>query len=208
MNGKLIVVLSIMIIAPTLFSQQALQDVVYLKNGSIIRGIIVEQIHNVSITIQTRDGNIFKFKMDEVLKIVKEPAKKEVPKTTLVKQKSPLASFLLSFFVPGIGQYYNGQILKGLAMQTGFVVGILYLGRDSDSKSSANSNNSELFGSFLMMGCWAISIIDAPMSSNRINETKQQTYGHFLEFKQGDNLIGFDFSCMEGIVTPRISYHF
>jgi len=208
MYGKIIVVLSILIVAPTLFSQQTLQDVVYFKNGSIIRGIIIEQIHNVSITIQTRDGNIFKFKMDEVLKIVKESSKKEQLKTTVVKQKSPLASFLLSFFVPGIGQYYNGQILKGLALQTGFVVGILYLGRDSDSKSSANSNNSELLGSFLMMSCWAISIIDAPMSSNRINENKRQTYGHFLEFKQGDNLIGFDFSRMDGILTPKISYHF
>lgn len=34
-------------------------DVVYLKNGSIIRGMIIEQIPNVSLKIQTKDGSIF-----------------------------------------------------------------------------------------------------------------------------------------------------
>lgn len=30
-----------------LFAQQNFQDVVYLKNGSVIRGVIVEQVPNV-----------------------------------------------------------------------------------------------------------------------------------------------------------------
>ena len=51
------------------------QDVVYLKNGSIIRGMIIEQIPNKSIKIQTKDGNVFVFEMDEIEKITKELAK-------------------------------------------------------------------------------------------------------------------------------------
>jgi hypothetical protein len=47
-------------------------DVVYLKNGSIIRGIIVEQIPDVSIKIKTADGSLFVFKMSEIEKITKE----------------------------------------------------------------------------------------------------------------------------------------
>ena len=47
-------------------------DVVYLKNGSIIKGVIVEQYPNVQIKIQTKDGNTFVFKMDEIEKITKE----------------------------------------------------------------------------------------------------------------------------------------
>ena len=82
------------------------------------------------------------------------------------------------------------------------------LGRDSNSNNSGTLNSSELLGSFIMMGSWAISIIDAPMSSNRINETQQQTYGHLIELQQGDNLIGFDLGSMDGILTSRISYHF
>lgn len=47
-------------------------DVVYLNNGSVIRGMIVEQIPNVSIKIQTKDGSIFVYKMEEVEKMTKE----------------------------------------------------------------------------------------------------------------------------------------
>ena len=51
---------------------QDIQEVVYLKNGSIIRGLIVEQIPNESLKIQTRDGSVFAYKMSEVQKITKE----------------------------------------------------------------------------------------------------------------------------------------
>jgi hypothetical protein len=47
-------------------------EVVYLKNGSIIRGIIIEQIPGKSIKIQTEGGNVFVFTYDEIEKITKE----------------------------------------------------------------------------------------------------------------------------------------
>ncbi len=55
---------------------QAFQEVVYLKNGSIIRGVIIEQVPNESLKIQTADGSIFAYKMNEVEKITKEARKK------------------------------------------------------------------------------------------------------------------------------------
>ncbi|MBE2218773.1 MAG: hypothetical protein IAE90_11245 [Ignavibacteria bacterium] len=54
-----------------LFAQQY-EDVVYLKNGSIIHGVILELVPEESIKIQTKDGNTFFFKMNEVKKITKE----------------------------------------------------------------------------------------------------------------------------------------
>jgi len=54
------------------YSQSGYEDVVYLKNGSIIHGVIIEQVPNVSIKIQTKDKNVFVFMMDEVQKITKE----------------------------------------------------------------------------------------------------------------------------------------
>ena len=55
------------------FSQHMpVDEVVYLKNGSVIRGIIVEQVPNKSLKIHTADGNLFVFDMDEVEKITKE----------------------------------------------------------------------------------------------------------------------------------------
>ena len=41
----------------------------YLKNGSVIRGMIVEQIPNKTIKIKTTDRNIFVFNYDEIEKI-------------------------------------------------------------------------------------------------------------------------------------------
>ena len=49
-----------------------MQEVVYLKNGSIIKGSIIEQIPNESLKIQTADGSIFFYKVAEIEKITKE----------------------------------------------------------------------------------------------------------------------------------------
>lgn len=54
------------------YSQNNYQDVVHLKNGSIIRGIIIEQIPNESLKIETADRNVFVLNIDEVEKIAKE----------------------------------------------------------------------------------------------------------------------------------------
>lgn len=54
------------------FGQSNYQDVVYLKNGSIIRGIIIEQVPNKSIKIETADKSVFVFQMDEIEKLTKE----------------------------------------------------------------------------------------------------------------------------------------
>ena len=51
---------------------QQYQDVVYLKNGSVIRGLITEQIPNKSLKIETTDGSIFICDMNDVNKNTKE----------------------------------------------------------------------------------------------------------------------------------------
>ena len=56
-------------------AQTNYEDVVYLKNGSIIHGTIIEQVPNEMLKIQTKDKNIFVYRIDEILKITKE----EVP---------------------------------------------------------------------------------------------------------------------------------
>src|SRR4051812_45874354 len=48
------------------------EEVVYLKNGSIIRGVIIEQVPGKSLKIQTKDRNVFVYQMEEVEKISKE----------------------------------------------------------------------------------------------------------------------------------------
>lgn len=54
-------------------AQQVLEEVVYTKNGSVVRGIITEMKPNESLKIETADGNVFVFAMEDVEKITKEP---------------------------------------------------------------------------------------------------------------------------------------
>lgn len=58
--------------SPVVNTQKVMEDVVYLKNGAIIRGIIIEQEPNKSLEIKSNDNNYFIFKMDEIQKITKE----------------------------------------------------------------------------------------------------------------------------------------
>jgi len=55
---------------------QSYQENVYLKNGSIIKGVVLEQVPNKSIKVQTSDGSIYVYKMSEVEKITKRIYKK------------------------------------------------------------------------------------------------------------------------------------
>lgn len=54
-------------------AQEHLEDVVYLNNGGIVRGLIIEQVPGQSLKIQTRDGSVFFYPLVEVSKIAKEP---------------------------------------------------------------------------------------------------------------------------------------
>lgn len=56
----------------TAVAQITQRDVVYLKNGSVIKGAVLEQIPDKTVKIQTSDGSIFVFQMSEVERITKE----------------------------------------------------------------------------------------------------------------------------------------
>lgn len=51
---------------------QNYQETVYLKNGSVIKGTVLEQEAGGNIKIMTSDGSIFVYKSDDVLKVTKE----------------------------------------------------------------------------------------------------------------------------------------
>lgn len=53
-------------------SRTTAQEVVYLRNGSVIKGSVIEQMPNQSIKVQTKDGSIFVYAASEVERITKE----------------------------------------------------------------------------------------------------------------------------------------
>lgn len=70
---KICSVIIFLLLAGTAFAQQKEEDVVYLKNGSVIRGKIIEQIPGVYVKITTDERNVWVFKMEEIDRITREP---------------------------------------------------------------------------------------------------------------------------------------
>ena len=54
-------------------AQQNPQDTIYLKNGSTVRGTIIEQVSNKYVKIKTIDNIVFVFQTDEIEKISLKP---------------------------------------------------------------------------------------------------------------------------------------
>lgn len=105
----------------TIKAQQNLEDVVYLKNGSIIHGIIVEQIPNQSIKIQSRDGNIFVYKIAEIEKMTKEISQKTtIANYTLQSQSSNNISAPQPQLFPDLPNGYVGTIELGYALASNY----------------------------------------------------------------------------------------
>lgn len=106
------------------FAQSKYQDVVYLKNGSILRGVIIELIPEETVTIEIIGNNVFVFRMEEVEKIVKElPPKNKVEVDPSFRKRGYFGS---SFGVSmPIGEFSEGS--NGLA-NTGVQVNLINFG--------------------------------------------------------------------------------
>jgi hypothetical protein len=71
----LFVALTVQSVVPVLANaQQQEEDVVYLKDGSVLRGTIIEDIPDESLRIRTRDGNIFRIAYDRIDRRTREAA--------------------------------------------------------------------------------------------------------------------------------------
>jgi hypothetical protein len=182
---KVFMLFALIILGLSAFAQNYnnYQDVVYLKNGSVIKGIIIEQTPNVSLKIQTKDGSIFVYQMTEVEKMTKEQVsnQKNNPKynpdihvtTNADSYRNPAVAWVCSFLVPGIGQFYNGQPGKGVGHL------LWYLGSYGVTMAGLNAYADEdesqyavmaIVGSASMLVCWIVSQVDASRTAHNINE--------------------------------------
>jgi hypothetical protein len=155
---------------------QQLEDVVYLKDGSIIHGTIVEQRPGESILIRTRDGNQFRYTMAQIEKMTKEPvagaaapATGGAPQGRVIRRKDPAVAFLLSFLLTGLGQGYNGQWGKTAAMWGGVVVSYAVAAGGFDACWD-DDECGQYIGGLVGIGAVVLwSWIDAPLSASAIN---------------------------------------
>lgn len=77
------------------FSQNY-QDIVFLKNGEVVKGIITEQVINQHILIRTEIGSLVKYDLEEIQKIEKLINKDKLKGEPININK-----------IPFVGYYYN-----------------------------------------------------------------------------------------------------
>ena len=207
--------LTAFVVTSTAFAQQ-MEDVVHLKNGGLVRGTIIEQIPGESLKIQTREGNVFVYAMDEVAKMSKEPVMRTRGHIG-VSKKNPWLAGGLSLLSPGLGQIYNGQYSK-LAIQFGaaiVVLGLLYSGLEDDFRYDGRRLDPDddewkvTSGISLWAGVEVWSVVDAYLSANEINEQNQQpSYGHLIEIGGSRATFGVDPVVSLKNLGSRLTIHF
>ena len=166
-------------------AQQFAEDVVYLKNGSVVRGIIVEQIPNETLKIRTQGGSEFVFKMSDVLKISKElPVVKppdRVSPSRYIKEKDPAIALLLSFVLAGVGQFYVEEYNKAYIHWLVHVVGIGFMVTGTqDNFGSYDVDGDDgyvLVGGLMLLTNWVVSMVSAPSQARAFNERQHREQG-------------------------------
>ncbi len=171
-------------VIPSDLHAQEMEDVVYLKDGSILRGTIIEDIPGESLRIQTRDGNVFRISYDRIDRRVREaavvPANQPTPQPQIqprmqvaTGRKNPTTAFLISFFIVGGGQGYNGQWGKAVLMFGGAVASAAVAQAGSEQEECMALENPDCgqrnLGYAGMGLFWIWSWLDAPMTASAIN---------------------------------------
>ena len=111
-----------------LCAQQQLEDVVYLKDGSIYRGVIIEQVPNESLKIQIMGGSIIAVPMTNVSKMTKEVPFNDLVTTAPVSVGQPAERVKLPFSPRLKGYFFQSQLLLeagqlGLRVVNGYKFG-------------------------------------------------------------------------------------
>ena len=127
----------VLLVAMSLLSVSAIaqnwQEVLYLKNGSAIRGVIIEQKPNESVKIQTADGSVFVYNIDEVDRITKEQKGKKMD-APAEKHKYPNRGYRGAVSL----SYIAGDEVEGFSLATVHGVQIfprLYVGSGLELQS-------------------------------------------------------------------------
>lgn len=129
---KLTLLITLFFMTVSVFAQNW-QEVLYLKNGSAIRGVIIEQIPNKSVKIQTADGSVFVYDIDEVERIAKEQ-KVKGKDTPAEKHKYPNRGYRGAVSL----SYIAGDEVEGFSLATVHGVQIfprLYVGSGLELQS-------------------------------------------------------------------------
>ena len=190
------------------------QDLIIFKNGDEIQARVKEiDPNNIKYdrfdnpggplyTIHRSDVFMIKYEngTKDILTDLSVPVPTSSSKNFGNEYRSPGLAFLFSFLLPGGGQYYNREYVKGGVMTGVWFAGLVsvaagaaanvdcYENRfgdwicDYNEKDGAQAAISA--GGTVMFGTWLWSVIDAPVRASRNNRGLKAT--GLLEFEKED----------------------
>jgi|WetSurMetagenome_2_1015567.scaffolds.fasta_scaffold107116_1 hypothetical protein len=124
-NSLIVFLFLITIICTNLFAQGNYQDVLYLKNGSIIHGMIIEQTPGKSLTIKTANNDVFVFSFDEIDKMTKEQLPENEPIKTPTLPRTTFYSNIsrIGFLSGESSNIFSINTVNGIRIKQNFALG-------------------------------------------------------------------------------------
>jgi hypothetical protein len=122
--------LSVLLMLCSVAISQERIDIIYLKNGDIRKGVIVENVLNDYIKLETSDGSLFTIKYADIQKLTKEakPAQAIKQSSTMENSNSGLMSRTTDFgittalWLSGTVDYHKLSDNNDPKKQTGFLL--------------------------------------------------------------------------------------
>lgn len=168
------------------FSQNNFRDVVYLKNGSIIKGTVTEIVPDKHIKIATADGSIFVYVMAEIDKMSKEEVaySRQQRISERVNYSHPTAQG--SFFISGSTNLGYASIKDEFSYSD-----------VSDGEEFKRTADLKKFNFNPSVGWFVLDGLAIGLSINYKSKTYEYTEDHYYEKKESAFLYG-----------PTIIYYF
>jgi len=144
--------------------------------------------------------------------------------SVLAEEKDPLLAFACSALIPGLGQYYNGDIAKGVIQEV-FVLGgfVFAIAKGIEEKETTyyyggyfdyTETETDITGDFwiglgVSAGAYIWSVIDAPLSAmHKNNQRRKKSYGHLFEYESRNYSAGLDLKMVHSTVGLQLALHF
>lgn len=115
---------------------QTTQDIIFLKNGTVVKGSIIEQILGQSVKLKTASGDIISYKMDDVERFEKDATSKASVNFSTIPQSQTKKSVYISAslglntsLASGFNDMYNSGVSfkiaafgkDGFGISTGYI---------------------------------------------------------------------------------------
>lgn len=195
MKTKILGITILIAITSFTFGQERI-DVLHLKNGDIVKGVIVENVPNDYVKIELTGGSILSYNYSEIMKFSKETVEQSKPQSSYAsdaqkmmmyesQKKNPTTAVVLSCLLTSTGHAYAGNWGRGLLFTGGRFACVLFAvtagieeKTEYDPYYGYEYTTTEVTGAYSlgMLGAVVIAIWEMVDASNEVKRYNKKLY--------------------------------